>query len=502
MKVSVTSLPLHELDVDVVAIPLTGGATQATLSGLADGMGEGFRRALDDFDGSKDRTLMVYPDKARTKRFLLVGLGDEPKVDLEALRRCAALVAKEAKALKADTVAFTMPELKHDADGMAQAFVEGFMLAAYRFLRYKSAGDEGYKGAERIVLHAEKQEKAGRRGGERGRDVAEAVMTARDLVNRSPNEKTATLLGKEFERMGKKYGFEVAIWDKKVIEEEKMGGLLAVNLGSTEPPAFAVLEYQPENPVNDRPVVLVGKGITFDTGGLSLKPTPDSMDHMKADMAGAAAVAGTFEAIARLKLPLYVIGLVPMTDNRPGENAYVPGDVIRMHSGKTVEVLNTDAEGRLVLADALSYAKTFKPELVIDIATLTGAQVIALGSEVAAVMTNQTDAVWRDRLDTIERAGERSGDLVHRLPTYEFYGKQLDTDVADMKNIGGREAGTITAAKFLEAFTDYPWLHLDIAGPAFLSKAKPYRPAGGTGFGVRLLVEFLREYASPKKTKK
>ncbi|MBE2187060.1 MAG: leucyl aminopeptidase [Rhodothermales bacterium] len=502
MKVSVTSLPLNELDVDVVAIPLTAEATQTTLGHLADGMGEGFRRALDDFDGSKDRLLMVYPDKARTKRFLLVGLGDEAKVDAEALRRCAAKVAAEAKTLKADTVAFTMPDLKLDADTMAQALVEGFMLASYRFLRYKSDGDGGFKGTERIVLHAEKQEKAGRRGGERGRDVAEAVLTARDLVNRSPNEKTATMLGKEFERMGKKHGFEVAIWDKAVIEEEKMGGLLAVNLGSTEPPAFAVLEYTPENPVNERPVILVGKGVTFDTGGLSLKPTPDSMDHMKADMSGAAAVAGTFEAIARLKLPLHVIGLIPMTDNRPGENAYVPGDVITMHSGKTVEVLNTDAEGRLILADALSYAKTFKPELVIDIATLTGAQVIALGSDVGAAMTNQTDAAWRDRLDAIERAGERSGDLVHRLPTYDFYARQLDTEVADMKNIGGREAGTITAAKFLEAFTDYPWLHLDIAGPAFLSKAKPYRPAGGTGFGVRLIVEFLREYASPKKTKK
>ncbi len=259
-----------------------------------------------------------------------------------------------------------------------------------------------------------------------------------------------------------------------------------------------MLTWCPENPVNDKPVVLVGKGVVYDTGGLSLKPTKGSMDYMKCDMGGAAAVVGAMEAIARLALPVHVIGMIPATDNRPGVNAYVPGDVIKMHSGKTVEVLNTDAEGRMLLADALSYAKTYKPELVFDLATLTGGAVIALGRTVAAVMTNETDGS-RERIEAIEEAGQQSGDRVHRLPMYAEYADQLKSDVADMKNVGGREASSITAGKFLEHFVDYPWIHIDIAGPAYLHEPKPYRPKGGSGFGVRLLVEFLRAYASPRK---
>ncbi len=499
MKVSVTSLDLHDLDVDLVIVPLAKDTASDALGAMAGALGDTFRKAVDDFDGAEDKTLLVYPDKARARRFLLVGLGEAGKVESETLRCAAAHAAKSARQFKAETVAFTLPDLGLEADASGQALVEGFLMASYRFMRYKSEPDD-YKGAERLVLHSDSQDRVGRRGAERGRILAEAVATARDLVNRSPNDKTATILGKEIEKIGKKYGFEVAVWDKSVIEEEKMGGLLAVNMGSKEPPTFTVLEYRPDNAVNDRPVALVGKGVTFDTGGLSLKPTTDSMDHMKADMAGAAAVIGTFEALARLEVPLHVVGFIPATDNRPGENAYVPGDVIKMHSGKTVEVLNTDAEGRLLLADALSYAKTYNPELTIDLATLTGAQVIALGSEVAAVMTNDMEG-GEERLDAIERAGRRSGDLVHRLPMYPHYAKQLESEVADIKNIGGREGGTITAGKFLEHFVSYPWIHVDIAGPAFIHKAKPYRPVGGTGFGVRLLVEFLRDYAQPKKRK-
>ena len=207
---------------------------------------------------------------------------------------------------------------------------------------------------------------------------------------------------------------------------------------------------------------------------------------------------GAMEAIARLDIPLYVIGLVPATDNRPGEDAYVPGDVLRMHSGMTVEVLNTDAEGRLILADVLSYAKLYRPEIVIDLATLTGAQVVALGSQVAAVMTQQ-DEDADERLDTMMTVGNRTGDLLHPMPMHAHYADALKSEVADIKNIGDREAGSITAAKFLERFVDYPWVHVDIAGPAFLKKSLPYKPAGGTGFGVRLLTEFVRDYAYPKK---
>lgn len=499
MKVSVTSLALHELDVDLAALPIPSDRVSETMTRLAGTLGESMGRVGTDFSGAESTFLLVYPEKSRTRRFLLVGIGNAAQVTSETLRKCAAVVAQESTRLKAETVALVLPELALDFDSIGQALVEGFILGGYQFNRYKTNSDAP-KPTERLVLHAEKQDRVGRRGADRGRILAEAVCLARDLVNRSPNEKTATLLSREIEKVGKKAGFEVHVWDKKMIEEEKMGGLLAVNLGSPEPPTFTILEWYPENAVNTHPVVLVGKGVTFDTGGLSLKPTPDSMDHMKADMSGAAAVVGAFDAIARLALPLHVVGLIPATDNRPGQNAYVPGDVIRMHNGKTVEVLNTDAEGRLLLADALSYAKTYHPELVIDVATLTGAQVIALGSQVAAVFTNDKPGA-QERVEAMERAGERSGDLVARLPMLPHYADQLKSSVADMKNIGGKEAGSITAAKFLEAFTEYPWLHLDIAGPAFLQSAKPYRPVGGTGFGVRLLVEFLRDYATPKKVR-
>ena len=212
-------------------------------------------------------------------------------------------------------------------------------------------------------------------------------------------------------------------------------------------------------------------------------------------MAGAAAVVGAMEAVARLNMPLYVVGLIPATDNRPGENAYVPGDVVRMHNGKTVEVLNTDAEGRMILADALSYAATFRPELVIDIATLTGAVVVALGEKVAGLMAN-AQLAGSDHQDQMVAAGARSGERVYPLPMFDDYAKLLKSTVADMKNIGGRAAGTITAAKFLESFTSYPWMHLDIAGPAFIKQGSGYQHAGGTGFGVRLLVEFLRGLAT------
>lgn len=278
-----------------------------------------------------------------------------------------------------------------------------------------------------------------------------------------------------------------------MIEAEGLRGLLAVNRGSTEDPAFAILRWNPPDAINDRPIVLVGKGIVFDTGGLSLKPTKGSMDQMKADMAGAAAVIGAFQCAARLNLPVSLVGLIPITDNRPGENAFVPGDVIRMHSGKTVEVLNTDAEGRLVLADALSFARRFEPLLAIDLATLTGAAVVALGTVAAPIMTNNLPGAT-ERLEKLERAGHRSGDRVHPMPMYDDYAKALESDVADLKNVGGREAGAITGAKFLEHFVSYPWIHIDIAGPAFLERADSYRPSGGTGFGVRLLADFLLDF--------
>ena len=497
MKVSVTTIPVTELDVDILLIPLGTSATAEKIEELEHSFGSEIRRALVDFKGEEQDEVLIYPEKSRAKRVLLLGMGKGSFIDAERLRATAAKGASRAKKAKTETVAVINPKTPLDAETTSQAIVEGFMLASYSFDRYKT--QNGHQVAiQRLVVHASEQEKSCRTGAERGRIIAESVANTRDLVNLSPDEKTPTLLAKAFEKSAKKYGFEADIWDKALITDEQMGGLLAVNRGSIDPPTFSVLTWQPENAINEKPIVLIGKGVTFDTGGLSLKQTKASMDFMKSDMAGAAAVAGTIEAVARLSLPVYLVGLIPATDNRPGENAFVPGEVVRMHSGATVEVLNTDAEGRMLLADALSYAKTYKPELVIDLATLTGAAVVALGSTLGAVMTGE-DPGKEERLHAITQAGIRSGDRVHPLPLYKEFKDSLKSDIADLKNVGGREGGSITAGKFLEHFTDYPWIHIDIAGPAFLHESRTYNPKGGTGFGVRLLVNFLRDYASPRK---
>lgn len=498
MKVSVTTLSLKDLDVDLLIIPVGQSLARTRAAQIGGPIGEALSTALMDFDGRPEETLLCYPASGRSHRVAVVGLGYLEEVTREVLRRAGAAGAHLAMKTKATTVALCLPDSEFSAEVTGQTLAEGYMLASYEYNRYKAHPDEERTITERLVLHAGTDEKSARRGAERGRIEAEATITARDLVNLSPHEKTPTLLGKMVERFGRKYGYEVSVWDRSDIEKEKMGGLLGVNRGSLEPPVMIEMTWKPGKAGNSRPVVLVGKGIVFDTGGLSLKPTKDSMDHMKADMAGAAAVIGAMEAIARLDVPLYVMGLIPATDNRPGQDAYVPGDVLRMHSGKTVEVLNTDAEGRLILADALSYAKLYRPEIVLDLATLTGAQVVALGSQVAAVMT-QEDVDAEERMNAVMAAAERSGDLLHPMPMHAHYADALKSNVADIKNIGNREAGSVTAAKFLEHFVDYPWVHIDMAGPSFLKTGLPYRPAGGTGFGVRLLTEFIRDYAYPKK---
>lgn len=497
MNVSTTAATAAEIEADLLILPVAEEVCEAVLRELAEAMGEAFERIGEDFCGKDDEALLVYPEKSKARRAVIVGLGARDELDTDALRRAAAAGAAVSVKYKADSVALAVPapetQIDINMESATQALVEGFILGSYRFLRYKTE-DETRIPAE-LIVQAEGSAAA---GAKRGHIASEATCSARDLVNLSPDDKMAPAFAQSIKQAGERHGFSVEVWDKKRIEEENMGGLLAVNRGSKEPPSFSVLEWKPEGAVNERPLVLVGKGVVFDTGGLSLKPTKGSMDQMKCDMAGAAAVVGAFEAIARMELPAHIVGLVPATDNRPGENAYVPGDVIHMHSGATVEVLNTDAEGRMLLADALSYAATYDPDLVIDLATLTGAAVVALGEDVAAVMTSESDGL-SVRLDDMIEAGRRSGDLVHPLPLLDVYKKQLESTTADIKNVGSRAAGSITAGKFLEHFVSYPWIHIDIAGPAFLGEEKPYRPKGGTGFGVRLLVEFLVHYAHRRK---
>lgn len=498
MKVSVSTIAPAELDVDILIVPTQEGAKSEIGSSLGLS-GKSIDAAVSDFSGKLGEIAVYYPEKKfQAPRVCFVGLGESDSVTTESLRRAAAAAAPATAKTGVETVGIVVPEFAEGAEAAGEALTVGFMLGHYRFDRYRTTDDSPKPLPARLVLQSTEADKQVRVGAERGKVIAEAVCFARDLVNLSPDEKTATLLAKAAEQAGKKSGFTAVTWDKAMIEEEGMGGLLAVNRGSVEPPTFTVLEWRPDNAANERPIVLVGKGVVFDTGGLSLKPTKNSMDHMKADMSGAAAVIAVFQALARLDVPLYVVGLVPATDNRPGVNAYVPGDVVKMHSGKTVEVLNTDAEGRMLLADALSYASSFRPEIVIDLATLTGAAVVALGNYVGAVLTNETDGA-AERLEQMQRAGRTSGDRVHPMPMFSDYGEQIKSTVADIKNVGNGGGGTITAAKFLEHFVNYPWIHLDIAGPAFLDSASGYRSAGGTGFGVYLIVNYLLNRSSGRK---
>ncbi len=361
---------------------------------------------------------------------------------------------------------------------------EGFLLSQYQFLKYKKETEKSYHFQELTIVHAQ----INNQHFTELQNLVDATCVARDLVNEPSISLNAPVLSEMVREIGEKAGFTVEVLEKDKIKSLKMGGLLAVNSGSVEPPTFNVLEYRPENAQNTQPYVLVGKGVTYDTGGLSLKPS-SSMDTMKCDMAGAAVVVGVLTAVAKNKLPLHVIGLIPATDNRPGGNAFVPGDVITISDGTTVEVLNTDAEGRLILADALHYAKKYKPELVIDLATLTGAAAVAIGKEGIVMMGNAGD----EKINPLKQAGNEVYERLVEFPLWEEYDTYLKSDIADLKNIGGREAGAITAGMFLQHFTDYPWIHLDIAGPAFVKEPFGYRGKNGTGIGVRLLYEFLKK---------
>ena len=377
--------------------------------------------------------------------------------------------------------------INHARKNRTLYFLEGMVLGNYQFLKYFKDKKEKANALKTIRI-AEKS--VDRKALRRLLGILEATLVARTLVNEPQSYLSAVTFSKEIKALGRKNGFSVKVFDKKKIEALKMGGILSVNMGSVTPPRFNIMEWKPRGAKNKQAIVLVGKGIVYDTGGLSLKPTANSMDFMKCDMAGAATVVGAMVAIAKTKLPLHVVGLVPSTDNRPGLNAYAPGDVITMYDGSTVEVLNTDAEGRLVLADALHYAKKYKPELVIDFATLTGAAAVAIGSEGVCYM-GTADKRVKNKM-------EKSGFAVHErlveFPLWKEYGEQLKSNIADLKNLGGPTSGMITAGKFLEHFTDYPWLHFDIAGPSYLKASDGYRPKEGTGVGVRLLMEFLDQY--------
>ncbi len=405
---------------------------------------------------------------------------DKKEDRLEKYRRAGVLIAGKLAACKQSEVSVWAEETPEEVLALA----EGIVLAAYRFSKYKSDSksllSKVYVTSGTLDAKSIYEQNI----------LLKSVQLTRDLVNEPVLFLTAEQLSHEIVRLGEEAGFATEVFNKSKIQSLKMGGLMAVNAGSPNPPTFTVLEYKPEHlPEGSKPVVLVGKGVVYDTGGLSLKPTEHSMDMMKCDMAGAAAVAGTFYAVAKNKLPVHLIGLIPATENRPDGNAITPGDIISMHNGKTVEVLNTDAEGRLILADALSYAARYEPSLVIDLATLTGSAVRAIGKEAIVYMGNAEESVKQD----FEKAAWKVFERVVEFPLWEDYDQHIQSDIADLKNVGTSEAGAISAGKFLEHFTSYPWLHLDIAAGAFMTSPFHYWGKGGTGIGVRLLYQFLKE---------
>jgi leucyl aminopeptidase len=414
------------------------------------------------------------------QRWILVRTdGKTDALSLEKVRKLGAETCNLLstwKTHKAEVQAWNLPA------ELVLAYAEGLALASYHFDKYKTKAEKGLK---EIHLHGEHLDKKAVKS---LNAIVEAVALTRNLVNEPASVLTAKKLSEYFEKTGKDAGFEVEVLGKNKIQSLKMGGLLGVNQGSDLPPTFNILEYKAKHAKNEKPIILVGKGVVYDTGGHSLK-TSAGMEAMKCDMAGAATVLGVMKAAAELELPLHIIGLVPATDNRISAAALSPGDIITMSDGTTVEVLNTDAEGRLILADALVFAKKYEPEVVFDFATLTGAAARAIGKEGYVCMGTVSAEVKAQLAASQEATYERGVEF----PLWDEYQGQLKSDVADLKNIGGAEAGAITAGKFLQHFTSYTWMHFDIAGPAFYEGAPVgYIPKGGTGFCVRLIVDFLK----------
>ncbi len=526
MNVTAESGSPFEKGHDLVAVLVAEGEDGKRAGVLADAdaaTGGALARAMSagDFGGKLKETLVLYPgDGARAKRIVLVGVGARDRVDRTSIRRAAGEVARAARRLSARKVAIAAsPRVQRvGAAVAAEAMTEGAILASYEFDDWKS-GDDAKKGKKakakrathdggdlaigRLAIHASDRGdlRAVKEAVRRAEIVANATNMTRQIGNQPGNSCTPTWLANQAKAMARKVGLSCKVLSEKDMERLGMGSLLGVSQGSDEPATLTILEHKPRAARGT--VVLVGKGVTFDSGGISIKPAAQMWD-MKYDKMGACAVFGAMNAIARLGLPLHVVGLMPATENLPGARARKPGDVSRAMNGKTIEVQNTDAEGRLILADALCYAQRYDPDLVIDLATLTGACVIALGSVNAAIYS--TDDGVRDGLVS---AGRDTDDRVWPMPLDDDYAELLKSDTADVKNIGGRAGGSITAARFLQHFVgDHPWVHLDIAGTAWeKSSSRDYLGGGATGFGVRLLTRYLEARAaasngSPKTKKK
>ena len=470
---------------------LTGAA--AALDWAMGGLISGLLKS-GDFTGKLHKTAALYPKELNLKRIVLVGLGKEKELTPDKLRGAAAAGARAVRDLGVSGMLLPLDFARTglSSEHNAQTLVEGMLLGLYQFKEFKTQkNDPGDKKLTNCILLAgtDSELPGAKKGAEQAEIISQAVCLARDLVSRPSNMATPEHLARTAKAIAAQHGLSCSILDMQQIEKLKMGAFASVARGSDEPARFIILEYKPRLIKSAPTIVLVGKAITFDTGGVSIKPA-HGMEEMKTDMAGGAAVLGALQAAAALKLPVHVVGLIPATENMPSGHALKPGDIVKSMSGKTIEIISTDAEGRLILADALTYAQRYKPAAIIDLATLTGACVIALGHAASGLMATDDRLVKK-----IRAAADATGEKVWQLPLYEEYAEQIKSDVADLKNTGGRSAGTITAGYFLKEFAGpAPWAHLDIAGTAWTTKPLPCAAKGATGVGVRLLIELLSQW--------
>lgn len=510
MQIEVESREPAASEVELLALPLVAVHRERwklppRLAPLARALGGRIEAAVasGEFKGKSGETLLLHGDPAaRVRRVLLVGLGAESGLDAEALRRAAGSTIGAAQARRASRVALVAPPLRGSSPtAQAEALAEGAILAAYRFDRYRTRRDDPPAEVASVTLLFERAKdlRALRKAAAIGVVLGESQNLARDLSNEPANALPPVALAQAAQKMARACGLGCRVFDVPELERRGMGGLLGVGQGSANPPRLVVIEHNAPAKARrgsssrrtTRPTVcLVGKGITFDSGGISIKPAA-AMHEMKHDMSGAAAVVGALRAAALLEIPLHVVGVIAAAENLPSATAYRPGDVLKTASGQTVEILNTDAEGRIVLSDALHFARTeYAPEAIVDLATLTGACVVALGKWCSGLFSNDERLASR-----LARAADESGERVWRMPVWDEHREAIRGQIADLKNTGGRDGGAITAAAFLSCFIEkIPWAHLDIAGTAYVDKPGPYQPRGATGVGVRLLAAWLRAY--------
>lgn len=503
MKISIASKGLFENKSSAVVLPFfKEEVSKKTLPSnwkkdLVDQVKSIFSQK--DFTGSFGESYLIYSNnKSLPNRIILFGLGDKKKFDWELYRRSIARITRRLDGTESNSFTINLPGEKtwsefNPLKAIREA-AQSIVLCRYTFDHYRGATKKKEKPAKPIFFSLNRKGNRSLLEKEikKGVILGESTNLTRDLVNHPSNFMTPTKLAQFAAKAGDKKKLKSRILGPKEIERLKMGGLMGVAKGSTEPARFIILEYLPNKGL-EKPLLFVGKGITFDTGGISIKPSPN-MDQMKYDMAGGAAVIGAMAAISRLGIKRNVVGLIPATENMPSGHAYKPGDVLKMYSGKTVEVLNTDAEGRLVLADALAYGLKYDPTAIVDLATLTGACVVALGEHAIGMMGNNEKT-----LQAVDRAGDETFERVWLLPMWAEYQEQIKSSIADIQNIGSRGAGTITAGAFLKEFVeDKPWVHLDIAGTAWVEREKPYHPKGASGVGVRLLTELAANWKRNK----